>query len=123
MRFNKLKISADAESRLRSVRQKTGLTPNLLCRMATMLSLEEGPVGAGTLTDEGGRELNAYTLTGDHHGLITAMVRLVEEEADGHRLPDEELLARFRAHIHRGVATLSVRAKSPADVARLATAA
>ena len=123
MRFTRLRISADAESRLRSVRQKTGLTPNLLCRMATMLSLEEGPVGPGMVTDEGGRELNAQTLTGDHHGLITAMIRLVEEEAEGRRLPDEELVTRFRAHIHRGVATLSVRAKSPADVARLAAAA
>ena len=123
MRFNKLKISADAESRLRSVRQRTGLTPNLLCRMATMLSLEEGPIGSGTVTDENGREMNAYTLTGDHHALINAMVRLVEEEAEGHRLSDEELIARFRAHIHRGVATLSVRAKSPADIARLAAVA
>lgn len=123
MRFNKLRISADAESRLRSLRQRTGLTPNLLCRMAIMLSLEEGPVGSGTLTDEGEREFNAYTLTGDHHGLIAAMLRLVEEEAEGRRVPDDELVVRLRAHIHRGVATLSVRAKAPADIALLATAA
>ena len=123
MRFTKLKISSDAESRLRSLRQRTGLTPNLLCRMAMMLSLNEGPVGAFTATDEGGNEFNAYTLTGDYNGLITAMLRLVEEEAEGRRIPDEELLVRLRAHIHRGVATLSVRAKSPADVALLATAA
>ena len=123
MRFNKLKISADAESRLRSLRQRTGLTPNLLCRMAIMLSLEEGPVGAGTVTDEAGSEFNAYTLTGDHGALITAMLRLVEEEADRRRVADDELLARLRAHIHRGVATLSVRAKAPADIALLASAA
>lgn len=122
MRFTKLKISKDAESRLRSLRQRTGLTPNLLCRMAVMLSLEEGPVGGAIVTDEGGNEFNAYTLTGDHNGLITAMLRLVEEEAEGHRIPDEQLLSRLRAHIHRGVATLSVRAKAPADVARLAAA-
>lgn len=123
MRFNKLRISADAESRLRSLRQRTGLTPNLLCRMAVMLSLEEGPVGPDVATDEGGREFNAYTLTGEHHGLITAMLRLVEEDADGHRVPDDELPVRLRAHIHRGVATLAVRSKGPADVTRLATAA
>lgn len=123
MRFTKLKISADAESRLRSLRQRTGLTPNLLCRMALMLSLEEGPVGSSVVTDEGGNEFNAYTLTGDYNGLIIAMLRLVEEEADGRRVPDEELLVRLRAHIHRGVGTLSVRAKSPADVALLAAAA
>lgn len=123
MRFTKLKISGDAESRLRSLRQRTGLTPNLLCRMAIMLSLEEGAVGTGSITDEGGNEFNAYTLTGDHDSLIFAMLRLVEEDAVGRRLPDEELLARLRAHIHRGVATLSVRAKSPADIALLAVAA
>lgn len=124
MRFTKLRISADAESRLRSLRQRTGITPNLLCRMAVMLSLEDGPVGAGTVTDEGGSEFNAYTLTGDHNGLIVAMLRMVEEEdADGRRVPDDELLTRLRAHIHRGVATLSVRAKCPGDVAVLAAAA
>lgn len=123
MRFTKLRISADAESRLRSLRQRTALTPNLLCRMAIMLSLEEGPIGPGSATDESGSEFNAYTLTGDHNGLITAMLRLVEEGETGRRLPDEELLARLRAHISRGVATLSVRARSPADVALLAVAA
>ena len=123
MRFNKLKISADAESRLRSLRQRTGLTPNLLVRMAVMLSLEEGPVGPGTVTDENGSEFNAYTLTGDHAALITAILRLVEEELDGRRLPDDEQLVRLRAHIHRGVATLAVRAKTPADIALLASAA
>lgn len=123
MRFNKVKISADAESRLRSLRQRTGMTPNLLCRMAIMLSLEDGPIGPGITTDDSGNEFNAYTLTGDHNALIFAMLRLVEEEAEGRRIPDDELLGRLRAHIHRGVATLSVRAKGPGDVALLAAAA
>ena len=123
MRFTKLRISADASSRLRSLRQRTGLTPNLLCRMAIMLSLEEGPVGAGTVTDEGTQEFNAYTLTGDYHSLIAAMLRLVEEGDEGTSLSEEEQVSRLRAHIHRGVATLAVRAKAPVDVARLALAA
>lgn len=123
MRFTKLRISADASSRLRSLRQRTGLTPNLLCRMAIMLSLEEGPVGRGTVTDEGVQEFNAYTLTGDYHSLIAAMLRLVEEGAEGTSLSEEEQVSRLRAHIHRGVATLAVRAKGPVDIARLALAA
>lgn len=123
MRFTKLKISADATSRLRSLRQRTGLTPNLLCRMAIMLSLEEGAVGSATVTDEGGQEFNAYTLTGEYHGLIAALLRLVEESDAGMRLSEEEQVTRLRAHIHRGVATLAVRAKAPVDIARLALAA
>lgn len=123
MRFNKLSISTDASSRLRYVRQKTGLTPNLLCRIAIMLSLEEGPVGQRA-PDEKGQEFNAYTLTGEHHGMITAFLRFVEEdEAGAGALANEQLVDLLRAHIHRGVATLAVRAKSPADVARLAMAA
>jgi DNA sulfur modification protein DndE len=125
MRFNKLKISADATSRLRSLRQRTGLTPNLLCRAAIMLSLEEGPVGGGTTPDEEGQEFNAYTLTGDYNGLIGALLRFVEETEPDLAAPltNDQLLGRLRFHIHRGVATLAVRAKSPADVARLAMAA
>ena len=125
MRFNKLKISSDATSRLRSLRQRTGLTPNLLCRAAIMLSLEEGPVGTGTRPDENGQEFNAYTLTGDYNGLIAALLRYVEEVEPGllEPLDNDELVARLRAHIHRGVATLAVRAKAPADLTRLAMAA
>ena len=124
MRFNKLKVSADATSRLRALRQRTGLTPNLLIRAAVMLSLEEGAVGNVARPDENGQEFNAYTLTGDYNDLMAAMLRFVEETETGLAAPldNEELIARFRNHIHRGVATLAVRAKSPADIARLAIA-
>ena len=122
MRYNKLKISADATSKLRSLRQRTGLTPNLLCRLAATLSMEEGPIGMVRAPDEDGQEFNAYTLTGEHETLFFALLRFVEEPAAGEVLPNDELLARFRAHLHRGVGTLSVRAKSPLDIARLAVA-
>ena len=124
MRFNKLKISADATSRLRALRQRTGLTPNLLCRAAVMLSLEEGAVGQIARPDENGQEFNAYTLTGDYNDLFGALLRFVEETEAGLAAPldNDELVARFRGHIHRGVATLAVRAKAPADIARLAMA-
>jgi len=89
-----------------------------------MLSLEEGPVGGGATPDEDGQEFNAYTLTGDYNGLIAALLRFVEEvETGSEPLTNDTLLGRLRSHIHRGVATLAVRAKSPADVARLAMAA
>ena len=63
--YSKLKISADATSKLRSLRQRTTLTPNLLCRIAIMTSLEEGPLESMPIPDEDGSEFNAYTLTGD----------------------------------------------------------
>jgi DNA sulfur modification protein DndE len=123
VRYTKLNASTDATSRLRSLQQRTGLTPNLLCRIAAMMSLEEGPVGTIRAPDDKGREFNSYTLTGELTGVFGAMVRFVEEdEGRGEPLPNDELVLRFAAHIHRGVGLLSVRAKSPADVVRLAAA-
>lgn len=121
MRYSKLRISTEATGRLRYLRQKTGITPNLLCRAAIMLSLEEGPVNAPA-PDDKGQEFNAYTLTGEHTGMIGALLKFVEQ--DGSReLDDSELVDLLRAHIHRGTSTLAVRAKSPADFGRLALAA
>ena len=120
MHYSKLRISVDATSKLRSLRQRTGVTPNLLCRMAIMTSLEEGPLGGAAIPDEDGSEFNAYTLTGEYGALIAALLRWVEEGQEPDTpLEDEVLLDRLRGHIHRGVGTLSVRAKSPADILRL----
>ena len=120
MNYSKLKISADATSRLRTLRQRTGITPNLLCRIALMTSLEEGPIGNASALDEEGSEFNAYTLTGEYGALFAALLRWVEEGQSSQRpLENSDLLKRFRAHVDRGVRTLSVRAKSPADILRL----
>ena len=124
MHYSKLRISADATSKLRSLRQRTGLTPNLLCRLAIMVSLEEGAVGHIPPPDETGAEFNAYTLTGEYGALFAALLRWVEEgPSPKEPLKESELLARLRAHIHRGVGTLSVRAKSALDILRLVPAA
>lgn len=123
MHYSKLRISADAASKLRSLRQRTGITPNLLCRMGIMVSLEEGPLGGTPSPDEEGSEFNAYTLTGEYNALFAALLRWVEEGGSPETpLRDDELLDRLRGHIHRGVGTLSVRAKSPAELLRLVPA-
>ena len=124
MRFSKLRISAEGTSRIRTIRQRTMLPPNLLCRMALMLSLEEGPLNGVTAPDEEGTEFNAYTLTGAYEDAFFALLRFVEEDPDGGApLDDAELLVRLRGHIHRGLGTLLVRAKGPLEIARLARAA
>jgi DNA sulfur modification protein DndE len=123
LRYSKLRISAEATSRIRTVRQRTLLPPNLLCRIALMQSLDEGPLNGVTAPDEEGMEFNAYTLTGANEDAFFALLRFVEEEAEEAPLPDAELIARLRAHIHRGLGTLLVRAKGPLEIARLARSA
>jgi DNA sulfur modification protein DndE len=120
MQFSKLRISSEATSKLRYLKQHTGLTPNLLCRAAAMLSMEEGPIGTQGAPDEDGSEFNAYTLTGEYEVLFTALLRFVEEPTSDESLTNEELVDRFRGHIHRGVGTLSVKGRNPLEIARLA---
>jgi len=92
--------------------------------MAVMLSLEQGPLGGALVPDEDGSEFNAYTLDGEYGALFSALLRWVEEGPTPETpLSNDELLRRYRGHIHRGVGTLSVRAKSPAEILRLVPAA
>lgn len=120
MHYSKLRISKDATSRLRSLKQKTHITPNLLCRYALMQSLEDGPLGEIPQPDQEGQEFNAYTLTGELTELLLALVRSVEEQGGRRALANDEVMARVRGHIHRGIGSLSVRVKSPADLLMLA---
>jgi DNA sulfur modification protein DndE len=88
-----------------------------------MISLQEGPVGVSTRPDDDGMEFNAYSLTGDAHESLMAILRLVENQR---RVPEEgpltdgDLFLALRAHVQRGVTILAARVRSPADIARLA---
>jgi DNA sulfur modification protein DndE len=121
MHINKFRISADATNKLRVLRQRSGLTPNLLCRMAMTASFESGSIGLGASAEPDGQEFNAYTLFGADQPIFITMLRLVEaEDGEGEqRLDEQVLLKRLRAHIDRGLQYLSARIKTPADVADL----
>ena len=118
MHISKFRISAEATNRLRALRQRAGLTPNLICRMAIATSLHEGPVGPVGSALEDGQEFNAYTLFGVDQPIYTSLLRLVEAP-NGEVLDESELSTRLRCHIDRGVRQLSTRIKTPADAARL----
>ena len=47
------------------------------------------------------------------------MLRFVETHGGQQELSDEDLLERLKHHIDRGIAQISVRVKSPADIADL----
>lgn len=119
MHYTKLKISSEATSKLRTLKQRTGLTPNLLCRMALMYSLEEGALDNTPLPNEDGSEFNAYTLTGENTNIFISLVYLVENKPD-HTLNNKELLDKIRSHIDRGVSSLFIRIKTSSDLISLA---
>jgi DNA sulfur modification protein DndE len=120
MTFNRLYIGEDVDLRLRNLKGRTGLTPNLLCRLGFCLSLAEQGIPDPHLYAEGQvREFNRYTLTGQWDVLFIALLRerLVQDGLD----PEADLEAYFRAHLSRGILMLYQRLKGLEDLADLVT--
>ena len=118
MPFSRLYVNADVDNKLRVLKMRTGLTPNLLCRMGFCLSLSEpGVPDVQLYSDTQAREFNRYTLTGQYDLFFFSLLRerLLEDGLD-----HEELLEpQFKAHLSRGVGLLYQRVKSLEDIASL----
>ncbi|RCK27751.1 DNA sulfur modification protein DndE [Thalassospira lucentensis] len=119
MHINKFRISPTATGHAKIVAQRAGLTPNLACRMAMLLSFEAGPVTGNSEDYQDGQEFNAYTLFGDFQPIFIDMLKFVEFGLEDVDVNESVLLERLRLHIDRGIRQLSVRIKSPADAAEL----
>src|SRR5262249_1096674 len=100
--LNRIYLSKEVDQRLRTLKARTGLTPNLICRLGFWLSLAEPGVPDIQLYSDGhGREFNHSTLTGQWDALFFALLR--ERLArDGLDL-EADLEPQFKAHISRGV--------------------
>lgn len=75
MKLTTLRLSKDASNRLRFLAGKTGLTPNLLCRIGFCLSLGEPSVPDPEVYPEEEREFNRYTLLGEYDLLFIALLK------------------------------------------------
>lgn len=120
MPFSRLYVSADVDNKLRVLKMRTSLTPNLLCRMGFCLSLSEpGVPDLQLYSDTQAREFNRYTLTGQYDLFFFSLLRerLLEDGLDHEALLEPQ----FKAHLSRGVSLLYQRIKSLEDVASLAT--
>lgn len=96
------------------MKARTGLTPNILCRMALALSLDEPGKPRLVDSDEmAQREINRYTLLGEYD---TALVSLAKIKFDQDGISPAKSDDYFIAHIHRGISLLANRIKSIADI-------
>ena len=111
-----MRISEEATQRLSLLKGRTGLTPNILCRIAFCLSLKE-PGPPETNQDSQGQEFNRYTLTGEWDSFYIALlkIRLMNDGLD----PDIDQLIRFKEHVERGVTLLHNRVKEFPDLTTL----
>jgi DNA sulfur modification protein DndE len=116
MKLTKVRLTKDASNRLRFLAGKTGLTPNLLCRMAFCLSVAEPRIPNPLDFPEEDREFNRYTLLGEYDALFVA---LLTERSRQDGVERDALSDYFRAHLNRGIGLLQQRVRNLGDLAAL----
>ena len=80
---HRVRVSERATGRLRYLKAKTGLTPNILSRFAFLLSARDMRSVARDSGDLSGQEFNAPTLFGEYQELYELLlVRYVEVARD-----------------------------------------
>jgi DNA sulfur modification protein DndE len=117
MLAKKIQLDEASTNVLRTMKGRTGLTHQYLCRLAFCLSLGEPGHPDPTSYNEHGIEFNRYTLTGEWDRLFVTYLRewLALEQPGS----DLEEGMWFRAHVNRGLAVLQQRVRTLADVAEL----
>ena len=115
LRLRRLRFCQEAHNWLRVLKSRTGVTPNILCRIGYTLSLDEpGIPKPESYPEDSDREINRYTLLGEYDGAYEALLRQRTKDDDVSR--DDDLDAQFRAHMNRGVLLLAARVKSLPDL-------
>jgi DNA sulfur modification protein DndE len=97
---------------------RTGLTPNIICRLGLCLSIEEPGEPRSDSSGLSSREINRYTLLGEYDQLFVALLNTRHPTVGD---DTEELGRLFIEHLHRGIALLANRLKAPSSLAELVT--
>ncbi len=117
MKLNKVILSTEASERLKHLKARTGLTPNIISRIGFCLSLSEPAIPDPSLYPEEDREFNRYTLLGEWDDFYVALLkqRLMQDGI----LSEDQLENQFRAHLHRGILSMGRIVKGLPDLLRL----
>lgn len=101
--LQRVPFTKSADNKLRSLKAKTGLTPNILCRLAFCLSVEHSTTPPEVDLTEKGREINRYTLFGEYEILFSSLLKIWRHEC----FSSEELNDLCIRHIHRGISLIN----------------
>ena len=115
--LQRIPFTVEADNRLRTLKSRTGITPNILCRIGFCLSLEEQGLPPELPNNfKVGREINRYTLLGKYDKFFVSLLitRLVKD-----LMPLTVIDNMFLAHINRGIEILTARIKSVVELAHL----
>ena len=98
---HRLRISKHSTARLTYLKSKTGLTPNILCRFAFVLSIRELRSVSRETDDLGGQEFNAPTLFGEHQELYDLMLVHYLEVTKDERDPVQIIAIHIENGLHK----------------------
>lgn len=120
MTLQRIQFTPDTDNRMRALKGRTGITPNLMGRMGYCLSLEEpGTPNPFDETAEMGREINRYTMLGEYDEAFIALLITWMQNKGYKDYSAEEVNKLFLAHMNRGIELVSARLKTVADLERL----
>lgn len=117
MKLSRLRVGEEASRQLTQLKSRTGLTPNILCRIGFCLSINDPTIpNPEDYLPSSEREIDRHTLTGPWDSLFVAFIqtRCVQDN-----IPLDKTAEQFKAHIDRGVALLFKRIRSLQDLALL----
>lgn len=96
--LQRVPFTKDADNKLRALKSRTGITPNILCRLGFCMSLELNKDPEDISGIEKVRDINRFTLLGEYEPVFVALLTVWKEKRNS-PLPLDELLIR---HMNRG---------------------
>lgn len=112
--FRRIRLSEKATNRLRTFKSRTGLTPNIACRLALSFSMSQLNIPKPELYDDrSGQIIDRYTFLGEHEDILLSLFILWCEE---HNIDSENYYDFLMAHINRGAEQIANRVKTISDL-------
>lgn len=100
---NRIKLSKKATDKLRYLKSQTGLTPNILSRLALMLAIKEGSDLSNACVGEieGGQELNDTTLFGEYIFIYDVLINQYIHDKNLKLSTGETIVAMIEIGVHK----------------------
>ncbi|MBJ6610749.1 MAG: DndE family protein [Candidatus Thiothrix moscowensis] len=99
---NRVRLSQKATDKLRNLKGATGLTPNILARIAIMLAIKDDTgLGNAGVGDHEGQELSQSVLFGEHVAVYDVMINQYIHDHQLDLAPAHVIAAMVEEGIHK----------------------
>ncbi len=99
---NRVRLSKRATNKLQNMKVGTGLTPNILSRIAIMLAIKSsGSLNNAGVEDSDGQELNKVILFGDYIDVYEILIRQYMHDYSITMTPQQTIAALVEIGVHK----------------------